>query len=253
MRRRSFVITAALVMGLALGIVFGPAARNFIASAQTPSPSPSVTASTGSDLWNSFLDKLAGALNIDRTALDSAIRSAGNSTADEAVANGTLTQQQADALRSRIEAGEPFFGGRGGRHGHGGPGGRHFFGQDKQALLGAAASELNLTSDELVAQLQSGQTIVHIAEAQGTTVEAVTDAVLAAARTQLDEAVATGTLTQEQADQIYTHLEEHGADLLRFGGRGPGGRGRHGFGGFGSPDGQTTPQTPASPAAATDA
>lgn len=253
MRRRSFVITAALVMGLALGIVFGPAARDYVAGAQTPSPSPSAAASTGSDLWNSFLDKLAGTLNIDRTALDSAIRSAGNSTADEAVANGTLTQQQADALRSRIEAGEPFFGGRGGRHGHGGPGGRHFFGQDKQALLDAAAGALNLTSDELVTQLQSGQTIAQIAEAQGTTVEAVTDAVLAAARTQLDEAVAAGTLTQEQADQIYAHLEEHGADLLRFGGRGPGGRGRHGFGGFGLPDRHSTPQTPASPAAATDA
>ncbi len=260
MRRRSFVITAALVAGLALGIVFGPAARDYIASAQTPSPSASATASTRSDLWNMFLDRLAGALNIDRTTLDGAIRSAGTSTADEAVANGMLTQQQADALQSRIEAGEPFFGGHGGRHGHRGPGGGPFFGQNKQALLDAAAGALNLTSEELATQLQSGQTIEQIAEAQGTTVKAVTDAVLAASRTQLDEAVAAGTITQAQADEIYAHMQEHGADLLRFGGRGPGGRrhggsGRHGHW-FGTPDApneQNTPQTPASPSPGTDA
>ncbi len=123
--QRKFLITAALVAGLAFGIVIGPSVRG-IASAQDPSPTPSASASASTSpratLWNSFLDKLAAALNIDRATLDSAIVTAGNGTADEAVANGTLTQAQADAAYAQLqERGAQLFFGRGpGRHhGHG--------------------------------------------------------------------------------------------------------------------------------------
>ena len=118
MQRRSVVIVAALATVLALGVVFGPGARGLVANAQTeppaqaqPSAQTQPPAQTGpgapnSALWNLFLDKLAAALNIQRSALDSAITSAGNSTADAAVQQGTLTQAQADALKARIQAGD---------------------------------------------------------------------------------------------------------------------------------------------------
>jgi hypothetical protein len=220
MQRRSYIITAALVLELALGVVLAPSIRSTIASAQTPSPSPSVT--TGYSLWNSFLDKLAAGLNIDRATLDSAIVTAGNNTADEAVQQGTLTQAQADALKQRLQQGEfrSLLGGRGGK-GFGGP----RVAGVKQAMFDAAAGALNLSTDELMTQLRSGQTLAEIAQAQGTTEQAVIDAALAAARTQLDQAVTDGTLTQSQADAIYNDLQSRGADLLTHRGRGHGPRG----------------------------
>jgi hypothetical protein len=234
MQRRSYIITAALVLGLALGVVLAPSIRGTIAAAQTPSPSPAAT--TGASLWNSFLDKLAAALNIDRATLDSAIVTAGNTTADEAVQQGTLTQAQADALKQRLQQGDfrALFG-RGGK----GLGGPHLFGI-KQAMLDAAAGALNLSADDLMTRLRNGETLADIAQAQGTTEQAVIDAALAAARTQLDQAVTAGTLTQAQADAIYSDLQSRGADLLTHRGRGHGPRGWR--------DG-TTPSPSASPSA----
>ncbi len=239
MQRRTYIITAALVLGLALGVVLAPSIRGTIASAQTPSPSPSAT--TGSSLWNSFLDKLAAALNIDRATLDSAIVTAGNNTADEAVQQGTLTQAQADALKQRLQQGDfrALFG-RGGK-GWGGP---HLFGV-KQAMLDAAAGALNLSADDLVTRLRNGETLAAIAQAQGTTEQAVIDAALAAARTQLDQAVANGTLTQAQADAIYSELQSRGADILTLRGRGHGPRGWR--------DGTTPSPSPSASPSSTDA
>lgn len=244
MQRRSFMITAALVAGLILGIVFGPQVRGINVSAQTqtptqtPAPAQPQAPATNNALWSQFLDKLAATLNIQRSALDSAITSAGTSTADDAVQQGTLTQAQADALKARLQAGDlrALLGGRGGK----GPGGAQLGGV-KQAMLAAAAQALNITADELTTQLRSGQTLAQLAQAHNTTEQAVTSAALAAAKTQLDQAVANGTLTQAQADSFYAQLQQQGAQLPRPGGRGRGGR--HGL-----PGAPTTPQAPASPA-----
>lgn len=245
MQRKSFVIMAALVLGLALGVAFRPALVGVSASAQTPSPTPSAAPSqtqpkaTGTSLREEFLNQLASALGIQRAALDSAITSAGNSTADAAVQQGTLTQAQADALKQRVQAGDvgSLFGGRGGGRGFGG--GPQLAGV-QQAMLDAAAKALNLTTDELKTQLRSGQTLAQLAQANNTTEQAVTNAALAAAKTQLDQAVANGTLTQAQADAAYAEIQQRGLML-----KGPGGHGRGGRGPRGTP---TNPATPASPA-----
>lgn len=242
MQRRSFVITAALVAGLLLGIVLGPSVRGLSASAQTPTPAPSRApaqtrpATPNSGLFNLFLDQLAAALNIQRSALDSAITSTGNSTADTAVQQGTLTQAQADALKARVQSGDlgALWGGRG-RHG----GGPRVAGV-QQAMLDAAARTLSITTDELVTQLRSGQTVAQLAQAHNTTEQAVIDAALAAAKTRLDQAVASSTLTQAQADTIYAELQQRGAQILAPRG------GKHR-----SRDGQTAPGTPGAPTAPT--
>ncbi len=215
MQRKAFVITAALVAGLALAVVFGSGVRNSIASAQTSPSTQTQSSSLGDTLRDLFLDKLAAALNIERSELDSAIMSAGTSTVDEAVQQGTLTQAQADALKARIQAGDfGFFGG-----GHGGKfGGPRLHGV-RQAMLEAAANTLNITTDELVTQLRDGQTLAQVAEAHGTTEQAVTNAALAAAKTQLDQAVADGRLTQGQADNIYAQLQAQGSQLFFHGRR----------------------------------
>lgn len=244
MQRKSFVIMAALVLGLALGVAFRPALLGVSANAQTQPPTQTQTPAqtqpnaAGTGLHELFLDQLASNLGIQRSALDSAITSAGNSTADAAVQQGTLTQAQADALKQRVQSGDvgALFGGHGGRGGmRGGP----ELAGVRQAMLDAAAKALNITTDELKTQLRSGQTLAQLAQAHNTTEQAVTDAALAAAKTQLDQAVTNGTLTQAQADAVYAELQQHGLML-----KGPGG---HGRGGRGAPADPAAPSTPASP------
>ena len=228
MKRRSIVTIAVFAGGLLAGTLFGPALIATTVSAQTPSApvsaapaqsaAPSQTSApsaVGNTLRSLFLDKLA-ALNIDRAALDTAITSAGTSTAAEAVAQGTLTQVQAEALKARIQAGDAgaLWGGRGGFDGEQLPGLR-------DAMSNAAASALGITADELHMQLESGQTLAQLATARSTTEQAVTNAVLAAAKMELDAAVSAGTLTQAQADAKYAQLQAAGATILSHGGRGP--------------------------------
>lgn len=239
MRRRSYTIMAAVMAGLVLGIIFAPTFGSSTANAQTVPPTTTTTSPFDS-LRTMFLDKLAAALNIQRSALDTAIVTAGNGTADEAVTAGTMTQEQSDALKAKIQEGDlgALFGGRGG--GRGGHGSRDAV-EVQSAMLDAAATTLNITSDELKTQLSSGQTIAQLATAHNTTEQAVVDAALAAARTKLSEAVTAGTITQEQADARYAELQAKGADLLSHRGGARGDRGAR----------SATPETPAAPTATT--
>lgn len=216
MRWKKIGLGAALAGALALGLSFGAVGQGAVANAQTTTQAEETT--SASSLASRFLDQLAAALGIERAALDSAMASAASSTTAAAVADGSLSQAQADALNARAQAGEygQFFGGRGGHRG-----GVRVEGV-REAMVAAAAQTLGLTEDELTTALRDGQTVAELATAAGTTEEAVNNAALAAAKSVLDQAVAAGTITQAQADAHYAQLEERG---LRLGGRGPGGRG----------------------------
>lgn len=80
----------------------------------------------------------------------------------------------------------------------------------------AIAEALGMEPNALVEALHSGQTLAQIAEAQGVELQAVTDAMLAAAEGHVAELVAAGTLTQEQADEHLAYLQEHLAEMPMF-------------------------------------
>ena len=103
--------------------------------------------------------------------------------------------------------------------GFGGPG-HHFFFGDK---LGSGAEYLGLTEDELHEQLRDGKSLAEVAEAEGKSVDGLKQAILAGAKSGLDEAVANERLTQEQADAIYERLESSIDDIVNgtFGGPRP--------------------------------
>jgi len=112
---------------------------------------------------------------------------------------GTITAAQADAVAQHLAEQAPL------RHGRGGHG--TAFGEDVAEVLG-------LTTEELRDRLGEGQTLAAIAGAEGVDVQAVVDAIVAAHQERLDQAVADGDLTQEEADERAAALEEHARDIV---------------------------------------
>src|SRR5215218_5312034 len=142
------------------------------------------------------VDDAAKQLGIDPTKLSDALKKALENRVDAAVAAGSITQAEGDALKARIESDDyPLLGGPGFGH-HGGPGG-HGFGH-----LAAAATYLGLSETELRTQLDAGKTLADVAKAQGKTVDGLVAALVADEKKELDAAVSAGRLTQAQADEM---------------------------------------------------
>ncbi len=176
-----------------------------------------------------FLDSLAKHLGISREKLDEATKAAATDEVDQALADGRITQEQADAAKKRIESGTGpafgFGGGRGFGH-HGGirgPGGH----------LGDAATYLGLTLEELHTRLADGTTLAEIAKAQGKSVAGLKQALIDSEKAELDTAVKDGRLTEAQAKGLLERKTAILDDLINGTFRE---RAGHGFG-FGPPQG----------------
>ena len=140
-------------------------------------------------------------LGVDPAKLGDALKKALENQVDADVAAGRITKEEGDAIKQRIESGEyPIFG----PGGHGGF--RHHapFG----AKLDAAATYLGLTEAELRTQLEAGKSLADVAKAQGKSVSGLVDALLAAARTKIADAVKNGRLTQADADDLLNGLKD---------------------------------------------
>ncbi len=105
-------------------------------------------------------------------------------------------------------------------------GGNGWMAQYRDEMHAAIAKALGLSVEEFEAALASGQTVWQIAEAQGVSVEALQSAMQTAHADILAQAVADGTLTQEQADAMLARMNAHIAQGGRWGmGRGNGPQG----------------------------
>jgi len=177
-------VLAATVAGLA--VAGGGAA---IAASQTDSPG------------SSFLDSVAEHLGISSQELEDATKAAAIDEVNQALEDGKITQEQADELRERIDADDyPLLFGRGG---HGGPGG---FGRHGHfEVLATAASFLGMTEAELREELQD-KTLADIAKEQGKTAAGLVQQLVATETKRIDEAVADGKLSEEQAALLKADL-----------------------------------------------
>ncbi len=118
------------------------------------------------------------------------------------VDDGTITADQADAVTAHMI--ESRSEGVGGGRGHGGPG--KFGGRDG-ARSEALAEVLGIDAETLREELSSGSTIADLAAANGVSVDDVVAALTAEAQTRIDEAVAEGKITQEEADAKLAEIE----------------------------------------------
>jgi hypothetical protein len=147
---------------------------------------------------------------------------------DAKVADGTLTQAQADERLAQAkthatehvnQTGLPAERGRGGKMGGGN-------------IVAATASVTGLTEEAVCTELAAGKSAAQIAEANGKTADDVVNAVVASVKTDLDAEVAAGTLTQAQADERLAQAKTRATEQVSQTGlpaeRGQGGpRGRH--------------------------
>ncbi len=116
------------------------------------------------------------------------------------VTAGTLTQSQADAVTKALDAARPEGGPGQGRAG--GPG------------LAVAAKALGIEASALRTQLQSGTTIAEVASANNVDLRTVIDAIVAAEKTHLAEAVTDGSLTQAQADERAANATDRATNMV---------------------------------------
>ncbi|MHB8741349.1 MAG: hypothetical protein ACYC62_09285, partial [Coriobacteriia bacterium] len=109
-------------------------------------------------------------------------------------------------------------------------------------LIDVVADLTGLSVEEVQAQRAEGSSVADIAEANGSSSEAVVSTALEARKALLDEKVADGTITQDQADLAYEQMTERLTERVStdetgrpsWGGMGGGmGGGRGGRGGQG--------------------
>jgi hypothetical protein len=90
------------------------------------------------------------------------------------------------------------------------PGGYGPFGGARagyQITSSAVTDLLGMTQEQIQAERQSGKSLVQIAQAKGVEEAKLVEAILAAKKASLDQIVASGRITQAQADQMYQTMQ----------------------------------------------
>jgi hypothetical protein len=155
------------------------------------------------------LAQIASAQGKSVAGLEDVIVADAKAHLDDAVANGRLTAAQEETMLAELKSHvDEMVNATGGPHG---PGTRIGIGP---AFGDAAATYLGLTPDELRTQLEGGKTLAQVAAAQGKPVDGLKAAILAGAKTDLDQAVAAGKLTAAQEQEMLSRLQQHLDDIV---------------------------------------
>jgi hypothetical protein len=196
MTRRSKITVVAGASAVAL-LVVGLGAAGAIAASHILSPG---------DESKAIIDDAATQLGVKPQALSNALRKALENRIDDAVAAGRLTKEQGAELKQRLDSGDfPPLVGLGGLGGRGfGPGFGH---EGHFDVLDAAASYLGLSEEKLRAALEN-KTLAQIAKEQGKSASGLVQALVTADEKRIDEALAGGRITKDQASELKAHVEE---------------------------------------------
>jgi len=229
---KKFLVAGGVLAALAVGIVAVAGA-----GAQETTPEGDAAAVEGERPVDHYLEVLADNLGITVEELEGAMTQSHIDLVNEKVADGTLTAEEAAEIIERIESGEgrlfpPFGGGHGGGH-HG------KFHRLVAGIVENSAEVLGMEVEALQEELHAGNSLADL---------------LTAIAADLDEKVADGTITQEQADDILAKITESIDRIVeKVPGEGPHPGGRP-FGGprFGGP-GFRAPLGDTDDAGATDA
>ncbi len=153
----------------------------------------------------SFASRVASHLGVTEQQLVDAFKAARLDMLDEALAEGKITQEQADKIRQRIEDSQGLgFGLKGWRM------------RALGGIVSSVAETLGMTPREIVQELKDGRSLAEIGEAKGVSADTLKSTILTAAQDKLDQAVADGKLTQERADKITARLTDNIDKILNW-------------------------------------
>lgn len=185
------------------------------------------------DFGGRFREAVAGVLGISVEEYDAAVEQAREQVVGEALDEGWLTEDQAEKMQERFEEGPGGRMGRGFMMPHMG-----FMGRGETSLVGVAAEKLDMSVQDLFAELQDGKSIADVAEDNGVDPQEIIDTYLAELGETLKQAVEDGKMNQNQADWMLEQATETAPDQLnntwegRFPGGCPGGGRPGGMRGF---------------------
>ena len=163
-----------------------------------------------------IINDAASQLGVTPQKLSDALTQALKNRVDAAVKAGTLTKEQGDAIKKRIDAGDaplflgPGLGHRFGGRGFGGPG----FAHPHPAGLEAAATYLGMTQAQVREALGNGKTLAQIAKDKNKSVDGLVQALTAEATKKIDAAQTAGKITKDQAAEMKAHLNDAITDLV---------------------------------------
>lgn len=205
MTRKRWLALGGAVVALVLAGTLTASAVFAQGATPTTTSGATSTATSGTNqkttLWQSFIDQLAKNLGVSTDTLQSALKTSGDQMVDNAVASGKLTQQQGNNIKQRIDSGQGFAFPWGAMLGR-----QMLMHHTMVAVDKGVADALGMTPQELQSELDSGKTITQIIAERGKSVDDVVNAVVAQAKTKLDQAVANQKLTQEQETKILDAL-----------------------------------------------
>ncbi len=195
------------IVGIAMLVaVLGIAAVGVAAFAQGDTG----TSDSPFDYVTKFKEALAGILGISVDEYDAAVDKAEQQVIDQAVSEGRLTEEQAAELQSRLD-----------RASAGAGLGKAFGKMDRGmgrvsgvSLRSVAAEKLGMELEDLLTELENGKTIAALAEEKGVDTQTIIDAYLAQVKEKLDEKVAGGDITQEQADSQLEKAETRAIEKM---------------------------------------
>jgi hypothetical protein len=192
---------AAAVAGTAVGVTAAATGAPLLAA----SPKPTTSASTGSAYCDRFVGHLSSDLGKSQDQVKKALTDALNQTLADAVKNGDLTQQQADAIKAKESGGQLCAGNVAdlGKK----PAGNGHAGQAGRVGLAEYAKALGISQATLQQDMASGKTVKDLAAAQGMDENAFRSKLVSVVKSDLDPQVTAGKLTQQQEDKIIQRLQ----------------------------------------------
>lgn len=190
--RRSFAIAAvAVVIGVGSGTAVGVARSGSTPSSQVSgAPSTTVPKSGANDHGK----RHAHGGRLERVLAD-------------LVAKGTITQSQADAITKAMNEARPE--GRQGPHGDG-----FGFFRSAEKVNTAVANLLGVTPTQLRDERRAGKSLAQIGKEHGVAAQRLVDVIVQTISVSIDEAVAKGDLTAQQASRTKAHLSEFVTKLV---------------------------------------
>jgi len=172
---------------------------------------PTATSTAGEPSGGAgFVARVAEKLGVTVEQFREAIKAAALEAVDDALASGRITQEQADRARERIESGKGL---------------RRFFDRleerrerrhdvVRRGIIESAAGALNMSAEELRAELKAGLSLAEVAEQQGVSADDLKSRITTDAQSKLAQAVENGRLTQERADELLARLTERLDDII---------------------------------------